>query len=62
MRVASQEEGKRLRDLPQVLGVSYRTVKRRWRDLREKLALAFDARPERVASGVPWPLFERHGE
>ena len=54
--------GKRLRDLPQVLGVSYRTVKRRWRDLREKVALAFDARPKRLASGVPCPLFARHGE
>jgi hypothetical protein len=54
--------GKRLRDLPQVLGISYRTVKRRWRDLREKLALAFDAQAKRVASSVPCPLYERHGE
>ena len=54
--------GKRLRDLPQVLGVSYRTVKRRWRDLRDKLALAFDAQPKQVASFVLCPLFERHGE
>ena len=29
--------GKRLRDLPEVLGVTYRTVKRRWRKLREQL-------------------------
>ena len=36
-------EGKRLRDLPQILGVSYRTVKRRWRVLRDKLASVFDA-------------------
>src|SRR5262249_5838636 len=34
-------EGKRLRDLPQVLGVSYRTLKRRWQALREQLILAF---------------------
>jgi DNA-directed RNA polymerase specialized sigma24 family protein len=33
--------GKRLRDLPYVLGVSYRTLKRRWRKLREQLILAF---------------------
>jgi len=55
-------EGKRLRDLPQVLGISYRTVKRRWRDLREKLAVAFDAQSKRVSSCVSCPLFERHGE
>jgi RNA polymerase sigma factor (sigma-70 family) len=30
-------QGKRLRDLPELLGVSYRTVKRRWRKLREQL-------------------------
>jgi RNA polymerase sigma factor (sigma-70 family) len=30
-------QGKRLRDLPEVLGVTYRTVKRRWRKLREHL-------------------------
>ena len=34
-------DGKRLRDLPQVLGVSYRTLKRRWRSLREQLISAF---------------------
>ena len=34
-------QGKRLRDLPHVLGVSYRTLKRRWRKLREQLILAF---------------------
>jgi RNA polymerase sigma factor (sigma-70 family) len=33
-------QGKRLRDLPQLLGVSTRTVKRRWRKLREQLTLA----------------------
>src|SRR6516225_10229330 len=32
--------GKRLHDLPSVLGVSYRTVKRRWRKLREHLLRA----------------------
>jgi hypothetical protein len=30
-------QGKRLRGLPQHLGVSYRTLKRRWRKLREQL-------------------------
>jgi DNA-directed RNA polymerase specialized sigma24 family protein len=30
-------QGKRLRDLPELLGVNYRTVKRRWRKLREQL-------------------------
>jgi DNA-directed RNA polymerase specialized sigma24 family protein len=30
-------QGKRLRDLPELLGVTYRTVKRRWRKLREQL-------------------------
>jgi RNA polymerase sigma factor (sigma-70 family) len=34
-------DGKRLCDLPQLLGVSYRTLKRRWRKLREQLILAF---------------------
>jgi hypothetical protein len=34
-------DGKRLRDLPHILGVSYRTLKRRWRTLREQLILAF---------------------
>jgi hypothetical protein len=34
-------DGQRLRDLPHVLGVSYRTLKRRWRHLREQLILAF---------------------
>jgi DNA-directed RNA polymerase specialized sigma24 family protein len=34
-------DGKRLCDLPQRLGVSYRTLKRRWRNLREQLILAF---------------------
>jgi RNA polymerase sigma factor (sigma-70 family) len=34
-------DGKRLRDLPKVLGVSYRTLKRRWRKLREQLILVF---------------------
>jgi RNA polymerase sigma factor (sigma-70 family) len=33
-------EGKRLRDLPQLLGVSYRTLKRRWQKLREQLIRA----------------------
>jgi RNA polymerase sigma factor (sigma-70 family) len=33
-------QGKRLRDLPDVLGVSYRTLKRRWRTLREQLCVA----------------------
>jgi RNA polymerase sigma factor (sigma-70 family) len=32
--------GKRLRDLPEVLGVTYRTVKRRWRKLREQVIRA----------------------
>ena len=32
-------QGKRLRDLPHVLGVSYRTLKRRWRSLREQVGL-----------------------
>jgi RNA polymerase sigma factor (sigma-70 family) len=31
--------GKRLRDLPETLGVSYRTIKRRWHRLREQLIL-----------------------
>jgi RNA polymerase sigma factor (sigma-70 family) len=30
-------QGKRLRDLPGLLGVSYRTIKRRWREIREQL-------------------------
>jgi DNA-directed RNA polymerase specialized sigma24 family protein len=30
-------QGKRLRDLPGLLGVSYRTLKRRWREIREQL-------------------------
>ena len=34
-------KGKRLGDLPKLLGVSYRTLKRRWRNLREQLILAF---------------------
>ena len=34
-------DGKRLCDLPKRLGVSYRTLKRRWRKLREHLLLAF---------------------
>jgi DNA-directed RNA polymerase specialized sigma24 family protein len=34
-------QGKRLCDLPHVLGISYRTLKRRWRKLREQLLLAF---------------------
>ena len=55
-------QGKRLRDLPQVLGASYRTVKRRWRVLRDKMASAFDEEPKRVASSVSCPLFERHDE
>ena len=55
-------QGKRLRDLPQVLGVRYRTVKRRWRDLRDKLAMAFDAQAKRDPFYVPCPLFERRGE
>jgi RNA polymerase sigma factor (sigma-70 family) len=33
-------QGKRLRDLAEVLGVTYRTVKRRWRKLREQLKTA----------------------
>lgn len=33
-------QGKRLRDLPDVLGVSYRTLKRRWRKLRDQVASA----------------------
>jgi RNA polymerase sigma factor (sigma-70 family) len=36
-------QGKRLCDLPQVLGVSYRTVKRLWRELRGRLTSAFRA-------------------
>jgi DNA-directed RNA polymerase specialized sigma24 family protein len=32
-------QGKRLHDLPHVLGVSYRTLKRRWRSLREQVDL-----------------------
>jgi hypothetical protein len=31
-------QGKRLRDLPHLLGVSYRTLKRRWRKLRAQLS------------------------
>jgi hypothetical protein len=34
-------EGKRLSDLPKLLGVSYRTLIRRWRNFREQLVLAF---------------------
>jgi DNA-directed RNA polymerase specialized sigma24 family protein len=34
-------QGKRLCDLPSALGVSYRTLKRRWRKLCEQLILAF---------------------
>jgi RNA polymerase sigma factor (sigma-70 family) len=44
-------QGKRLRDLPQLLGVSYRTVKRRWRKLREHLIRALH-RPDEE-SGTP---------
>ena len=33
-------QGKRLGDLPEVLGVTYRTVKRRWRKLREQITQA----------------------
>ena len=33
-------QGKRLQDLPEVLGVTYRTVKRRWRKLREQITQA----------------------
>jgi DNA-directed RNA polymerase specialized sigma24 family protein len=33
-------QGKRLRDLPQLLRVSYRTLKRRWRKLRDQLSWA----------------------
>jgi hypothetical protein len=41
--------GKRLRDLPRILGVSYRTVKRRWRTLREQVRSAFRLLNEPVA-------------
>jgi hypothetical protein len=34
-------QGKRLRDLSQLLGVTSRTVKRCWRKLREQLTKAF---------------------
>jgi RNA polymerase sigma factor (sigma-70 family) len=34
-------QGKRLCDLAHVLGLSYRTLKRRWRKLREQLLQAF---------------------
>jgi RNA polymerase sigma factor (sigma-70 family) len=33
-------QGKRLRELPDVLGVSYRTLTRRWRAIREQLMAA----------------------
>jgi DNA-directed RNA polymerase specialized sigma24 family protein len=39
-------QGKRLCDLPQVLGISYRTVKRRWRSLRSQLHLFTQRRQE----------------
>jgi hypothetical protein len=39
-------QGKRLRDLP-VLGVSYRTLKRRWRKLRDQLRRALRQVEER---------------
>jgi RNA polymerase sigma factor (sigma-70 family) len=32
-----RRQGKRLRELPGLLGVSYRTLKRRWRAIREQL-------------------------
>jgi hypothetical protein len=40
-------QGKRLRDLSPVLGVSYRTLKRRWRTLREQLSAAVQHPNER---------------
>ena len=40
-------QGKRLRDLPQLLGVSYRTLKRRWRKLRDQLRRALRQVEER---------------
>jgi hypothetical protein len=39
---------KRLRDLPQLLGVSYRTLKRRWRKLRDQLSCALRQVEERT--------------
>jgi RNA polymerase sigma factor (sigma-70 family) len=41
-------EGKHLRDLPQLLGVSYRTLKRRWRTLRDQLRRALHHVEERT--------------
>jgi hypothetical protein len=68
-------DGKRLCDLPQLLGVSYRTLKRRWRNLREQLISAFRYLKEREEGSekpMPWltqpafgfgyPLRGRRGE
>jgi DNA-directed RNA polymerase specialized sigma24 family protein len=41
-------QGKRLRDLPQLLRVSYRTLKRRWRRLRDQLRRALRHVEERT--------------
>jgi RNA polymerase sigma factor (sigma-70 family) len=37
-------QGKRLCDLPEVLGISYRTLKRRWHSLREHLTRGIQSR------------------
>jgi RNA polymerase sigma factor (sigma-70 family) len=66
-------QGKRLRDLPELLGVSYRTVKRRWRELREQLRRAcgeycMQALGHREPQPLPppcrgfCPLFENRSE
>jgi hypothetical protein len=41
-------QGKRLRDLPRFLGVSYRTLKRRWGKLRGQLRRALRHVEERA--------------
>jgi DNA-directed RNA polymerase specialized sigma24 family protein len=48
-------QGKRLCDLPAVLAVSYRTVKRRWRKLRLQLMSAFCRIAQRRAAGRDRP-------
>jgi DNA-directed RNA polymerase specialized sigma24 family protein len=45
-------QGKRLRDLPQVLGVSYRTVKRRWRSLREQIVFILQQLDQEVRKPI----------
>jgi hypothetical protein len=48
--------GKRLRDLPESLGVSYRTLKRRWRKLRARLVSCLSPMIDSC------PLFDPGGE